>query len=757
MSDDHQGEAELAIEMGPTIVQKLQGLRWSLSFDVANQFFVQLTFWGSIYVLFLNELGLNKTQIGFLLSLFPFFGLVALFLAPWAARVGYKRVFQVFWGARALAAGGLLATPWVYSQFGTPGVLVCVAGIMIAFALLRSTAMTAYMPWQHEFIPPDIRGKYSATSNILISLAGLVAVTISGYVVSLSLSLSRYVILFAAGVLFGFISVWLQSHVPGGKPHPVAGDRRSRRSDLWSPLRDRSFVAYLVGAGLIVLANGALGTFIPLYMREKIGLSTANVILLQNGTLLGGLLSSYLWGWAADRYGAKPVALSGLLLTATLPIWWLIMPRQTGLSLIVALAIAWLQGTANLGWAIGSARLLYVGIVRPDKNSAYMAQYNAWMGVIGGISQLGGGRFLDVFSEVQTTFLGIEIDSYGILFMVAFVLLATSSLVIRRIRAEAKISVGQFAGLFFHGNPILAVESLIRFHLAKDEPAIVSITERLGQSKSPLTVDELLDALADPRFYVRFEAIVSIARRGPDERLLKALARVLEGNDPALSVIAAWALGRIGDPRAVESLRHGLHAPYRSVKAHAARSLATLGDIESITLIKNLLGDETDIGLQIAYASALGRLQEKQAVPELLRLLRLCYDSDSQMELSLSLARIIGEEAHFIQLLRGTRTDPGTSLSQAISGLQNRYGSFRLQQEPDRFLVAACAEALAHNDLKNGAVLLAELIRVVLKDGVDPTIGLILDECAHWVETLDEERVEYMILAVLTLGTVEPV
>jgi HEAT repeat protein/predicted MFS family arabinose efflux permease len=656
-----------------------------------------------------------------------------------------------------LAAGGLLATPWVYSQFGTPGVLVCVAGIMIAFALLRSTAMTAYMPWQHEFIPPDIRGKYSATSNILISLAGLVAVTISGYVVSLSLGLSRYVILFAAGVLFGFISVWLQSHVPGGKPHPVAGDRRSRRSDLWSPLRDRSFVAYLVGAGLIVLANGALGTFIPLYMREKIGLSTANVILLQNGTLLGGLLSSYLWGWAADRYGAKPVALSGLLLTATLPIWWLIMPRQTGLSLIVALAIAWLQGTANLGWAIGSARLLYVGIVRPDKNSAYMAQYNAWMGVIGGISQLGGGRFLDVFSDVQTTFLGIEIDSYGILFIVAFVLLATSSLVIRRIRAEGKISVGQFAGLFFHGNPILAVESLIRFHLAKDEPAIVSITERLGQSKSPLTVDELLDALADPRFYVRFEAIVSIARRGPDERLLKALARVLEGNDPALSVIAAWALGRIGDPRAVESLRHGLHAPYRSVKAHAARSLATLGDIESITLIKNLLGDETDIGLQIAYASALGRLQEKQAVPELLRLLRLCYDSDSQMELSLSLARIIGEEAHFIQLLRGTRTDPGTSLSQAISGLQNRFGSFRLQQENDRFLVAACAEALAHNDLKNGAVLLAELIRAVLKDGVDPTIGLILDECAHWVETLDEERVEYMILAVLTLGTVEPV
>jgi MFS family permease len=756
MAVERRTDVEISVDMEPTIVQKLRGLRWSLSFDVSNQFFVQLTFWGSIYVLFLSELGLNKTQIGFLLSLFPFTGLVALFLAPWAAKVGYKRVFQIFWSARTLAAAGLLATPWIYSRFGTQAVLICVAGVMVSFALFRSTAMTAYMPWQHEFIPPDIRGKYSATSNILISLAGLAAVSISGYVVSRSLGISRYVILFGAGVLFGFISVWLQSHVPGGKPHQLAGDRRTRRSDLWSPLRDRSFISYLVGAGLIVLANGALGTFIPLYMREKIGLSPAHVILIQNGTLLGGLLSSYLWGWAADRYGAKPVALSGLLLAATLPIWWLIMPRQTGLSLIVALAIAWLQGTANLGWAIGSARLLYVGIVRPDKNSAYMAQYNAWMGVIGGISQVGGGRVLDTFSGVQTAFLGIEIDSYGILFIIAFVLLVSSSLVIRRIRAEGKISVGQFAGLFFHGNPILAVESLIRFHLAKDEPAIVSITERLGQSKSPLTVDELLDALADPRFYVRFEAIVSIARRGPDERLLKALVRVLEGNDPALSVIAAWALGRIGDPRAVESLRNGLQAPYRSVKAHAARSLATLGDLESIPLLKNQLNDETDIGLQIAYASALGRLQEKQAVPELLRLLRLCSDTDSQMELSLSLARIIGEETHFIQLLRGTRTDPGTSLSQAISALQNRFGSFRLQHEPDRFLVAVCAEALAHSDLKNGAGYLAELIRAVPMDEVEPAIVSILDECAYRVEAHAGDRVEYMILAILTLGTLEP-
>ena len=45
-----------------------------------------------------------------------------------------------------------------------------------------------------------------------------------------------------------------------------------------------------------------------------------------------------------------------------------------------------------------------------------------------------------------------------------------------------------------------------------------AMTERLGVARSPLTVDELLLALHDPRFPVRFEAIVSIARRRPDPR-----------------------------------------------------------------------------------------------------------------------------------------------------------------------------------------------------------------------------------------------
>ena len=57
-------------------------------------------------------------------------------------------------------------------------------------------------------------------------------------------------------------------------------------------------------------------------------------------TYAGALLTSYLWGWTADRYGSKPVMVYCVALLPLLPLGWLLMPRQVALSLYVALALA---------------------------------------------------------------------------------------------------------------------------------------------------------------------------------------------------------------------------------------------------------------------------------------------------------------------------------------------------------------------------------------------------------------------------------
>lgn len=86
----------------PTTVEKMRGLPWGIAFDTANSVYCQLTILGSLFVLYLNELGLNKTQIGALLSLFPFTALLALH----TMHVGFsQRQGNIF--ARAFSIGGV--------------------------------------------------------------------------------------------------------------------------------------------------------------------------------------------------------------------------------------------------------------------------------------------------------------------------------------------------------------------------------------------------------------------------------------------------------------------------------------------------------------------------------------------------------------------------------------------------------------------------------------------------------------------------
>ncbi len=737
----------------PTNAEKIQALPWSIAHDAGLTVFSQLVVFGSGFVLFLNELGLQKSQIGVLLALFPFFGLITLFAARTVARIGFKRAFLVFWGARYLVAAFLLMTPWVLSQYGSQGVYIFLVATLGVFSFCRAFGLTGLVPWKQEYIPDAIQGKYFATNNIVTSLTGFIAVSAAAFVIGRSDDLNRFLFLFAVGIVFGLLSIWAATFVPGGAPIMTPGEAKPAPLEFRRALRDRRFLSFNVGTGLVTLASGPLGSFIPLFMQEQVGLDPGSVVLLQFGTLLGGLLSSYLWGWAADRYGSKPVMLSGVYGISLLPVLWLFMPRGVYWSLYAALAIALFQGIANQSWAIGSTRFYFVGITPPDRRTEYSAVHTAWMGVISGTSLLIGGQLLDLTSGLSGQFMVFTLDPYTFLFIGGFVISLLSILFLLSIQGEGRVTMGEFAGLFLHGNPIVAFESLIRHHFARDELAAVSTTERLGLARSPLTIDELVAALRDPRFNVRFEAIISIARRGPDPLLIEALVEVLKGNEPALSVLAAWALGRLGDERAVEALRDSLDARYRSVQMHSARSLGTLGDQAVIPILLERLAQENDPGLQIAYASALGKLEVEAAAPILLKILRTHADPGGRLELALSLARIVGDERHFIKLLQDTEREMGTACSQSVSAFLKKADRDHSNCAELKTALADGARHFALEDLERGAEWIVTAIGLLPDTEFSQTKIAILRECAERLAQSGAGRTEYILLALHVLNS----
>jgi HEAT repeat protein/nitrate/nitrite transporter NarK len=733
----------------PTTIEKLRGLPWSVAGDTGNTIFAQLVFFGPVFVLFLDELGLNKTQIGSLLSLVPFCGLIALFIAPATARFGFKRTFVTFFGVRKVITAGLLITPLVAARFGAGVAMAFVAAITAGFALTKAIADTAAFPWVQEYIPDSVRGKYYATSNLFTTIAALVTVTAAGVVIARVGGLTGFMVLIAIGVIFGFVSVFSYSRVPGGAPKQTA---RADLRRMGAVLGDGNFVRYMLGIGLVIIGFVPLLSFLPLFMREQVGLSESQVVLLQNGNLAGGLFAGYLWGWASDRYGSKPVMMSGLAIRLLLPVLWFLMPRGSESSLYVALGIAVLQGIGDVGWAIGSARLLFVSVVPAAQSMEYMALYYAGAGLITGLSQVGGGLLLDLVSGVRGQIGTLVIDPYTVLMAGAFLLTLMAILLFQQVRADARTSVGQFAGLFLHGNPLRAIESIVRYQRASDERSAVFTTERLGQAHNLMAVDELLDALRDPRFNVRYEAIIALSRMPADARLTAALIKILQGKSPALSVIAAWALGRTGGEGAIEALRAGLHSPYRSIQGHCARSLATLGDRGVIPLLLKRLPVETDYGLQVAYASALGKLGAGRGLELVLPLLADADDESTQMELALAVARMTGDEDSFIRLLRAIRTTPGTALAQALTPLRRKI----IQLDPHSpALVDAfdqCVDALAREDLSSGVAQFAILLHELPLDRMKQSKAMILRSCTKSLRAFGPARMEFLLLAIHTLS-----
>jgi HEAT repeat protein/predicted MFS family arabinose efflux permease len=735
-----------------TTVAKLRGLRWSIAANGTNSIFAQFTFFGPVFVLFLAELSISNTLIGFILSLVPFTGLVAIFIAQKVARFGYKRTFIVFWGARKGFATLLILVPWVSVQFGELAAVILVTVIMAGFSLCRSVSETGFYPWQQEFVPDNVRGKYSASNTIVSNIVSIIAVVVATFVLGLSTGMDRFIFLFAIGSIAGFIAVWLYTKVPGGAPDTNLDATQSSFSSLLIAAKDRNLQLYLAGILLFTLGTGPLYSFLPLFMQDPIGLSESGILALQISVLIGGLISSQLLGWSADRYGSKPVMLMGVALTLILPMGWLVMPRASELSLIIAFSLAFVQGIASLAWGIGSGRLLFVRIVPTQHKSEYMAVFYAAIGLIGGFSQIIGGGLIDAFSDLSGQFLFITLDSYTMLMIISIVLPALSIILFTKLVSDSEVTVTEFAGFFMHGNPVSALETMVRFYRAKSEKSVVLLTERLGQIKSPLTVNEMLDALSDPRFNVRFEAIISIARMNPQPKLTKALIQVVNGTELALSAMATWALGRMGDKQAIPALRDGLDSEYKSIRAHSARALGTLGDTQVIPILLNRLQVEDNKALKIAYASTLANLHATSAINSIFKVMAQVENNKARMELATSLTRMVDGEHHFVNLLRQVHSDAGTAIAQELIYFKNHLKKGDQVDNESLVYLKSATDAFEQDDFAAGIQALINLLEGLPSTLYDEVATELLRGCLKGLRQWRFKNIENVVLALTILN-----
>jgi len=173
-----------------------------------------------------------------------------------------------------------------------------------------------------------------------------------------------------------------------------------------------------------------------------------------------------------------------------------------------------------------------------------------------------------------------------------------------------------------------------------------------------------------------------------------------------------------------------------------------LGDVESVPLALAGVGEESDVGLLLAYSSVLGRLQVTEATSQLLALLASSPSRSSRREMALALARLMGDENNFVTLLRQCDQEAGTALAQAILALRKRLekgeggASAALEQG---------ARTLARHEIAGGIAELAGAIRLLPAEGQAPHVLALLEDVTLRMEQYGAQRMEYPILALHTL------
>jgi Na+/melibiose symporter-like transporter len=386
---------------------------------------------GATTVLYLRSLGFEKSQIGFLLGMIPLIGVISPLIAPFTARFGLKRSYLTFYGARKFVMALLMLAPLVLHALGTTATFAFVTAVLIVFSIFRAIGETAVIPWQQEFIPHSVWGKFAAASSVAVALAGMGMSAIAARVLDGASGFAPYQLLLGCGAVLGVLHVASYLGVAGGGRQQSQTAHDDARAQMRAALRDRSFMLHMVGLGAIAFVTSAWPIFLPLFMSERVGLDASAVVRLQLITSAGTLLSSYAWGAAADRIGSKPVLLIALVTFALLPLGWWTMPHGANTTLPtewIAGGLAFLFGASNAAWAIAQGRLLWVKIIPPTRKTGYNAVYYAWLGVLMGLGPILTGATLDL---VRSGGAALRIDPYAPIWAVSIALVLTGLAVFR--------------------------------------------------------------------------------------------------------------------------------------------------------------------------------------------------------------------------------------------------------------------------------------------------------------------------------------
>ncbi len=325
---------------------------------------------GNALVLFARSLEIPASWVGFLIAFMPLSMLLVLVTVPLVTYLGPRRLMSTAWGSRCVVICAVFLIPYVLEHHGLRPAQYVLMGATLGFCLLRAMGGGGWFPWLHEVVPEHQRGTYFSTESAITQLLWVVVASAQAFILHENPGLYHFLALYAIGIAAGFISLVYMVRVPGGRGVTERVSMHSSYGAYRIALSDRPFLRFVVVATLCFSCLTWLSAALVLYMRDALGYSPRDIMLITAAGGAGILVTIRQWGRFADHSGSGRAMLlslvghsvSALVFLSLVPgawwTWWLLPPTVV-FSGVFAAAYTMAAHRAMLNFVRSPGRVAY--------------------------------------------------------------------------------------------------------------------------------------------------------------------------------------------------------------------------------------------------------------------------------------------------------------------------------------------------------------------------------------------------------------
>ncbi len=391
-----------------------KGIGYMYGFQMVSPISFHL-FQGAPLLLYLKHLGATETILGIAVSFLPLLDILQVPSAHFVERVGYRKFVLRGWTARTLVILGSIAAVTL-PGLGAPTRMALLLFFLFLYNFARGVAVTAFLPWETQLVPPSFRGMFVTRDQMLSRVASVGVLCLTACFLAKVPPEKAFGWVFLASLLFGAASLFFLSRVPDV---PVPHESKRETPPSWSTMwRNKPFRSLLIYACLMNCAFAAQSVFwVPMF-RDHFHFSGPLTLLLDaSAGMICILTLPFVGGWL-DRTGSKPVLEVAVVLSLLHLLGWAAL--ASGFATVSGWWIAGQQVTGGTGMFFCNAALMRMAMMTiPEKGrSHFFAMYSMLTSLILGFFPVVWGVVLDSLTGWSARWLSWQWNKFSLMYVV---------------------------------------------------------------------------------------------------------------------------------------------------------------------------------------------------------------------------------------------------------------------------------------------------------------------------------------------------